>query len=149
MPRKVRALQPFVAHGSGVNCLHVGPKSSGVLVTGGADRLVNVWRVGKPTAIMTLAGHNTPITSVRFNNTEESVNAGSQGGRWRHANEQYQRPTASGSSVCYVLRSKSHEFLEIILGFRVLNPPSQGLHRCIYAAAACPNTCIDTFNLTC
>ena len=80
MPRKVRALQPFVAHGSGVNCLHVGPKSSGVLVTGGADRLVNVWRVGKPTAIMTLAGHNTPITSVRFNNTEESVNAGSQGG---------------------------------------------------------------------
>lgn len=80
MPRKVRALQPFVAHGSGVNCLHVGPKSSGVLVTGGADRLVNVWRVGKPTAIMTLAGHSTPVTSVCFNRAEESVNAGSQGG---------------------------------------------------------------------
>ena len=80
MPRKVRSLQPFVAHGSGVNCLHVGPNSAGVLATGGADRMVNVWRVGKPNALMTLGGHNTPITSVRFNNKEENVSAGSQGG---------------------------------------------------------------------
>jgi WD40 repeat protein len=80
MPRAARALPPFVAHGAGVSCLQVGPRSAGVLVTGGMDKLVNVWRLGKPSPLMTLAGHSTPVTSVAFDLLEESVAAGSQGG---------------------------------------------------------------------
>ena len=42
--------------------------------------MVNIWRLGKPAALMTLSGHTTPITSVRFDAAEEAVSAGSQGG---------------------------------------------------------------------
>jgi hypothetical protein len=41
-----------VAHADAVNCLRIGRKSSGVLVTGGDDRKVNVWAIGKPNAIL-------------------------------------------------------------------------------------------------
>jgi hypothetical protein len=42
----------FAAHAGAVNCLKIGRKSSGVLVTGGDDRKVNVWAIGKPNAIL-------------------------------------------------------------------------------------------------
>ena len=41
---------------------------------------VNLWAVGKPNCIMSLTGHSSPVESVRFNHTEESVCAGSQAG---------------------------------------------------------------------
>lgn len=41
-------LQEFTAHGSVVTCLQLGRKTSGVLVTGGEDKKVNVWALGKP-----------------------------------------------------------------------------------------------------
>ena len=44
--------EEFVAHGSNVNCLALGPKSGRVMVTGGDDRKVNMWAVGKPNCIM-------------------------------------------------------------------------------------------------
>jgi hypothetical protein len=49
-------LQEFAAHAGTVNCLKVGRKSSGVLVTGGDDCKVNMWAIGKPQAIYSLAG---------------------------------------------------------------------------------------------
>ena len=73
-------LQEFVAHGAAVNCLALGHKSGRVLVTGGEDKKVNLWAVGKPNCIMSLSGHSTPIESVRFGYTEELVCAGSQSG---------------------------------------------------------------------
>ena len=73
-------LQEFVAHGAAVNCLALGHKSGRVLVTGGEDKKVNLWAVGKPNCIMSLSGHSTPIDSVRFGYTEELVCAGSQSG---------------------------------------------------------------------
>ena len=50
--KRAYKLQEFVAHTSNVNCLKIGRKSSGVLVTGGEDKKVNMWAIGKPTAIL-------------------------------------------------------------------------------------------------
>ena len=44
--------EEFVAHGASVNCLALGHKSGRVLVTGGDDKKVNLWAVGKPNCIM-------------------------------------------------------------------------------------------------
>ncbi|XP_066288435.1 katanin p80 WD40 repeat-containing subunit B1-like isoform X3 [Branchiostoma lanceolatum] len=73
-------LQEFVAHGSAVNCLALGYKSGRVMVTGGEDKKVNMWAVGKPNCIMSLSGHTSPVECVRFGNAEELVVAGSQSG---------------------------------------------------------------------
>ncbi|XP_014479530.1 PREDICTED: katanin p80 WD40 repeat-containing subunit B1 isoform X1 [Dinoponera quadriceps] len=73
-------LQEFVAHTPNVNCLALGHKSGRVLVTGGDDKKVNLWAVGKQNCIMSLSGHTTPIECVRFGQTEDLVCAGSQTG---------------------------------------------------------------------
>jgi len=73
-------LQEFVAHGSNVNCLALGHKTGRVMVTGGDDRKVNLWTVGKPNCIMSLSGHTSPVEAVRFGNAEEMVVAGSMSG---------------------------------------------------------------------
>eukprot|EP00163_Fabomonas_tropica_P011476 TRINITY_DN2218_c0_g1_i4.p1 TRINITY_DN2218_c0_g1~~TRINITY_DN2218_c0_g1_i4.p1 ORF type:complete len:674 (+),score=128.51 TRINITY_DN2218_c0_g1_i4:2-2023(+) len=73
-------LQEFAAHGVGVNCIHIGRKSGQVMVTGGEDRKVNMWAVGKPNAIMSLAGHTSPVECVSFDTAEEVVVAGSASG---------------------------------------------------------------------
>jgi WD40 repeat protein len=44
--------EEFVAHGSNVNCLALGSSSGRVMVTGGEDRKVNMWAIGKPNVIM-------------------------------------------------------------------------------------------------
>ena len=48
--------EEFVAHGASVNCLALGHKSGRVLVTGGDDKKVNLWAVGKPNCIMVSEG---------------------------------------------------------------------------------------------
>eukprot|EP00873_Tetraselmis_striata_P015285 jgi/Tetstr1/435549/TSEL_024453.t1 len=80
MPKRSYKLQEFVAHSSNVNCLKIGRKSSGVLVTGGDDRKVNVWAIGKPNAILSLSGHQSPVDCVTFDSAEEVVVAGAQSG---------------------------------------------------------------------
>jgi WD40 repeat protein len=44
----------FVAHGENVNCLALGRKSGQVMVTGGDDKKVNLWAVGRPNCIMVM-----------------------------------------------------------------------------------------------
>lgn len=78
--KKAWKLQDFMAHGADVKCLGLGHKSGRVLVTGGDDRKVNLWSVGKPHSIMSLTGHTTSIESVRFGHDEELVVAGSLSG---------------------------------------------------------------------
>ncbi|CAH1780535.1 unnamed protein product [Owenia fusiformis] len=73
-------LQEFVAHGGKVNCLALGRASGRVMVTGGEDKKVNMWAVGKPNCIMSLSGHTSPVESVRFGHAEEIVVAGSLSG---------------------------------------------------------------------
>ena len=45
-------LEEFVAHAGPVNALRLGRKSGRVMVTGGDDRRVNVWTIGREGAIM-------------------------------------------------------------------------------------------------
>lgn len=73
-------LQEFTAHGANVNCLALGHKSGRVLVTGGDDKKVNLWAIGKENCIMSLSGHATPVECVKFGHTEDLVCAGSQSG---------------------------------------------------------------------
>ncbi|KAF5302116.1 hypothetical protein FQA39_LY10451 [Lamprigera yunnana] len=73
-------LQEFVAHNANVNCLALGHKSGRVMVTGGDDKKVNLWAVGKQSCFMSLSGHTTPIDCVQFNHVEELVCAGSRAG---------------------------------------------------------------------
>lgn len=73
-------LQDFTAHNANVNCVSLGHKSGRVLVTGGDDKKVNLWAVGKSTCFMSLSGHITPIECVQFNHLEEQVCAGSTAG---------------------------------------------------------------------
>jgi hypothetical protein len=42
----------FAAHVGAVNCLALGHKSGRVMVTGGEDRKVNMWAIGKPNCIL-------------------------------------------------------------------------------------------------
>ncbi|KAK3086328.1 hypothetical protein FSP39_016924, partial [Pinctada imbricata] len=70
----------FVAHANNVNCVALSQKSARVMVTGGEDRKVNLWVVGKPNCVMSLCGHTTPVEAVRFGHEEEMVVAGSLSG---------------------------------------------------------------------
>ncbi|CAL1263426.1 unnamed protein product [Larinioides sclopetarius] len=70
----------FVAHSANVNCLAFGHKSGRVLVTGGDDKNVNLWAVGKPNCIMSIAGHTTSVECVCFDPREIMVCAGSLSG---------------------------------------------------------------------
>lgn len=79
-PKRAWKLQEFTAHGADVKCVGLGHKSGRVMVTGGDDRKVNLWSVGKPHCIMSLTGHTTSIEAVRFGHAEEMVIAGSLSG---------------------------------------------------------------------
>lgn len=78
--RKHWKLQEFIAHSANVNCLSLGRKSGRVMVTGGDDKKVNLWAVGKPNCILSLIGHTTPVECVRFDPREVMVCAGSMSG---------------------------------------------------------------------
>lgn len=78
--KRVWKLQEFVAHGASVHCLALGKKSGRVMVTGGEDKKVNLWAVGKPNCIMSLTGHTTSVECVKFSHLEDMVCAGSMSG---------------------------------------------------------------------
>lgn len=80
MSKRYFKLQEFIAHSSGVNCLRIGRKSSGVLVTGGEDKLVNVWAIGQPTALLQLEGHQSAVDCVSFDHQEQMVAGGGTNG---------------------------------------------------------------------
>ena len=62
-----RFVEEFVAHGSNVNCLALGHKSGRVMVTGGEDKKVNMWAVGKPNCIM--VGEPPRIINTAFHDS--------------------------------------------------------------------------------
>eukprot|EP01028_Stygiella_incarcerata_P014029 TRINITY_DN885_c0_g1_i1.p1 TRINITY_DN885_c0_g1~~TRINITY_DN885_c0_g1_i1.p1 ORF type:complete len:744 (-),score=214.84 TRINITY_DN885_c0_g1_i1:151-2382(-) len=116
MSRKgVVKLQEFVAHLGNVHCGHIGRKSGQVLVTGGEDKRVSVWTIGKPNAIMSLAGHSSPVHSVMFDMNEEHVFAGSEGGSIRLWNlgEQKVVRTFSGAHRSSVTCMDIHPYCDL------------------------------------
>jgi katanin p80 WD40 repeat-containing subunit B1 len=116
MSRKgVVKLQEFVAHLGNVHCGHIGRKSGQVLVTGGEDKRVSVWTIGKPNAIMSLTGHSSPVHSVMFDMNEEHVFAGSEGGSIRLWNlgEQKVVRTFSGAHRSSVTCMDMHPYCDL------------------------------------
>ncbi|KAL5035622.1 Katanin p80 WD40 repeat-containing subunit B1 [Batrachochytrium dendrobatidis] len=75
-----RIISGFTAHASKTNCLRIGPKSGRVIVTGGEDRKVNLWAVGRTSAVLSLSGHSSPVECVCLDWPEELVVAGSSSG---------------------------------------------------------------------
>ncbi|KAF0930744.1 hypothetical protein E2562_034933 [Oryza meyeriana var. granulata] len=73
-------LQEFVAHASDVNCVKFGRKTSRILITGGEDQNVNLWAIGKPSAILSLSGLTSPVESVSFDSSEVMIGAGASSG---------------------------------------------------------------------
>ncbi|KAK4439927.1 Katanin p80 WD40 repeat-containing subunit B1 [Sesamum alatum] len=80
MAKRGYKLQEFVAHSGNVNCLSFGKKNCRVFITGGDDQKVNLWSVGKPTSLMSLCGHTSPVESAAFDSAEVLVVAGSSSG---------------------------------------------------------------------
>ncbi|TPP56571.1 Katanin p80 WD40 repeat-containing subunit B1 [Fasciola gigantica] len=81
---KAWKLQECVAHSPGsVTSLSLGRKSGRVMATGGEDRRVKLWAVGKPTCILSLTGHTSSVEAIEFSQQEDRVAAGSLSGSIR------------------------------------------------------------------
>ncbi|XP_012449464.1 katanin p80 WD40 repeat-containing subunit B1 homolog KTN80.1 isoform X1 [Gossypium raimondii] len=80
MAKRGYKLQEFVAHTANVNCLSMGKKTRRLFITGGDDHKVNVWSIGKPTSLMSLCGHTSPVESLAFDLAEVFVLAGASTG---------------------------------------------------------------------
>ncbi|XP_034829696.1 katanin p80 WD40 repeat-containing subunit B1-like [Maniola hyperantus] len=78
--RRSWKLQEFEGHKANVNCLAMGHKSNQVMATGGDDKKVNLWAIGRQDCLMSLSGHTTPVECVCFGHSEDLVCAGSQTG---------------------------------------------------------------------
>lgn len=109
MSRRAQKVQEFPAHASNVNCLKIGRKSSGVLVTGGDDCKVNMWLIGKNQAVYSLAGHQSPVECVTFDGAEEVVLAGAASGTVKmwdmEARPRHPRLAAPSTGPCVALLS--------------------------------------------
>ncbi|KAJ3311083.1 Katanin p80 WD40 repeat-containing subunit B1 [Boothiomyces sp. JEL0838] len=77
---KSQKIVTFNAHSMKTTCAKIGPKSGRVMATGGQDRNVNLWAIGKQKSILSLSGHVTQVESVALDWPEELVVAGSAGG---------------------------------------------------------------------
>lgn len=78
--KRAYKLQEFVAHASSVNCVKFGRRTSRMLITGGEDLKVNLWAVGKPSALLSLTGLTSPVESVGFDSSEVTIGAGAASG---------------------------------------------------------------------
>ncbi|KAL2915670.1 hypothetical protein HK105_204855 [Polyrhizophydium stewartii] len=80
VPVRAQTVGSFVAHSSRTTCLRIGPKSGRVIVTGGEDRKVNLWTVGRSSAVLSLSGHSSSVECVALDWPEELVVAGAASG---------------------------------------------------------------------
>eukprot|EP00762_Andalucia_godoyi_P005359 ANDGO_06725.mRNA.1 Katanin p80 WD40 repeat-containing subunit B1 homolog len=114
-PNPIAKIQEFVAHLSQVNCAHIGRRSSQVLVTGGADKRVSLWTIGKPDAVLSLAQHASSVTSVRFDQSEENVLAGTEGGLLKLWDLASQKGTSFSGHRSAVEACEVHPFVSQVL----------------------------------
>ncbi|CAH8627651.1 unnamed protein product [Schistosoma intercalatum] len=81
---KAWKLQECIAHSPGaVTAATLGRKSGRVMATGGEDRRLKLWAVGKPSCILSLTGHTSSIEASEFSQEEDRVAAGSLSGSVR------------------------------------------------------------------
>ena len=93
--KRVWKLQDFVAHSGRVQCARLGEKSGQVLATGGDDKRVNIWKVGKPNAMMSLTGHTSAVECLVFDKQEEVLIVGCAGGSMQCWNLEYRKMAGS------------------------------------------------------
>ncbi|ORX42869.1 WD40 repeat-like protein [Piromyces finnis] len=80
MDNRISKIYNVVAHNSKVNCMKISPKSGNIMITGGDDRKIKLWIIGKLKSLASLEGHSTPVECVTIDWTEEIVVAGSSSG---------------------------------------------------------------------
>ncbi|CAJ1430430.1 unnamed protein product [Effrenium voratum] len=95
MSKRVWKLQDFVAQTGRVQCARLGEKSGQVLATGGDDKRVNIWKVGKPNAIISLTGHTSAVECLVFDKQEEVLVVGCAGGSMQCWNLEYRKMAGS------------------------------------------------------
>ena len=78
--QRATKLQDFVAHASTVNSVFIGRKSGTLMATGGDDKKVNIWSIGKPNCVASISGHQSAVECVALDGNEQTVVAGSAGG---------------------------------------------------------------------
>ena len=71
-----------MAHASTVNCVRIGRRSSGVMVTGGDDKRVNMWAIGKPHALLVRSLCHALEPSARFSLAPAAQRAARSWRRW-------------------------------------------------------------------
>ena len=79
-------MHEFVAHGTNVNTVGIGPTSGSVLATGGDDKRCGVWRLGDggdAACLATLSGASSAASCVAFYEDESKLACGSVGGTVR------------------------------------------------------------------
>lgn len=91
MSKRVSTLQCFTAHSGRVQCARLGEKSGQVLATGGEDKRVNIWKVGKANALVSLTGHTSPVECLVFDKQEEVLVVGCGGGSMQVWNLEYRK----------------------------------------------------------
>ncbi len=73
-------LNELIAHDAPTRCVCVGPLTGQALATGGDDCALHVWRLGRPTVVMTSRDFKRAVTAVAFGPAEGHLAAGSEGG---------------------------------------------------------------------
>lgn len=91
MSKRVWKLQEFVAHSGRVHCARLGEKSGQVLATGGDDKRVNIWKIGKCSAMMSLSGQTSAVECCVFDKQEEVLVVGTAGGSMQVWNLEYRK----------------------------------------------------------
>ena len=102
--QRATKLQDFVAHASTVNSVFIGRKSGTLMATGGDDKKVNIWSIGKPNCIASITGHQSAVESVALDANEQTVVAGSAGGTVKMWDLERQRSWAEKSGLCSAAR---------------------------------------------
>ncbi|XP_063709874.1 katanin p80 WD40 repeat-containing subunit B1 [Culicoides brevitarsis] len=80
----VKKICEIQAHNGNTTCLDLG-ESGRVLVTGGQDKVVNLWAFGSDKCFLSLQGHNGSIMCAKFANNDNIVYSADENGvikRW-------------------------------------------------------------------
>ena len=73
-------LNELVAHDAAARCVCLGPLTGQSIATGGDDCALHVWRLGRPTVVLTIRDFKRPVTALAFGPLEGHLAAGSEGG---------------------------------------------------------------------
>ena len=102
--QRASKLQDFVAHASTVNSVFIGRKSGTLMATGGDDKKVNIWSIGKPNCIASITGHQSAVECVALDANEQTVVAGSAGGTVKMWDLERQCSWVEKSGLCSAAR---------------------------------------------